>query len=89
MSIEILRSFFLWCTIINYGILLLWFFVFTLAYDWLFGFHSRWFPLSVQWFDAIHYAAMAAYKLGTILFSFVPFLALCIVSRRRSNCQKT
>jgi hypothetical protein len=39
----------------------------------------------VQWFDAIHYAAMAAYKLATILFSFVPFLALCIVSRRRSR----
>jgi hypothetical protein len=85
MGIEILRRSFLWCTIINYGILLVWFFVFVGAHEWLFGLHSRWFSLSVQWFDAIHYAAMAAYKLGTLLFGFVPFLALCIISRRRSR----
>ena len=35
MSLEVLRNFLLWCTVINYGVLLLWFLVFTLARDWL------------------------------------------------------
>jgi len=33
MSIEVTRSFLLWCTVINYAILLAWFLVFTLASD--------------------------------------------------------
>ena len=31
MNIEFTRSFLLWCTVINYGILLLWFLVFAIA----------------------------------------------------------
>ena len=37
MSIELARNFLLWCTVINYGILLVWFLVFTLAHDWMRG----------------------------------------------------
>jgi hypothetical protein len=43
MSIELTRSFLLWCTVINYGILLVWFLLFTLAHDWMRRFHGRWF----------------------------------------------
>jgi hypothetical protein len=48
MSIELARSFLLWCAVINYAILLLWFVVFTLAHDWMRHFHGRWFrcPMS-------------------------------------------
>ena len=35
MNIEIVRRFFLWCTIINDGILLVWFLFFMLAHDWI------------------------------------------------------
>ena len=35
MNIEIARSFLLWCTVINYGILLVWFLVLTFAHDWM------------------------------------------------------
>jgi hypothetical protein len=38
--------------------------------------HTRWFKLSVETFDAIHYAGMATYKLGIILLNLVPLLAL-------------
>lgn len=80
MSLEIARSFFLWCAIINYGILLLWFLLFAFAHDWLERLHGRWFRLPREQFDALHYAAMAVFKLGLILFNLVPFLALCIVA---------
>jgi hypothetical protein len=55
MSIEVTRHFFLWCTIINYGILLVWFLVFAHGHDWIQRLHGRWFRLSSDQFDAIHF----------------------------------
>ena len=79
MSFEVLRHFFLWCTLINYAILLVWFLVFVLARDWMQRLHGRWFRWSGDQFDALHYAGMSVYKIGILLFNLVPFLALCIV----------
>jgi len=80
MSIEMLRSVLGWCAVINYGVLLLWFLFFMSAHDWMHRFHSRWFRLPVEQFDTIHYAAMAIYKVGIILFNLVPYVALLIVA---------
>jgi hypothetical protein len=80
MSIEATRNFLLWCTIINYGILMVWFLVFALAHNWLQSIHGRWFCLSREQFDTLHYAGIALYKLGILLFSLVPLIALWIVS---------
>lgn len=79
MNLETAREFLLWCTVINYAVLLVWFAVFTLAHDWLHRLHGRWFPLPAERFDAIHYAAMALYKLAIFLFNLVPWVALLIV----------
>lgn len=75
------RDFLLWSTIVNYLVLLLWFGVFVLARGWMYRLHSRWFRLSEERFDTIHYAGMAAYKIGILLFNLVPFLALVILGR--------
>lgn len=80
MTIDILRELLLWSTVINYGLLLWWFLAFLLAHDWMYRFHGRWFRLSVERFDAIHYAGMAAYKIGIFLLNLVPYLALRIVA---------
>lgn len=80
VNTEILRSFFLWCALLNYALLLWWFLVFRFAHDQLYRFHGRWFRLSVEQFDAIHYAGMAAYKIGIFLFALAPWLALLIIS---------
>ena len=80
MSIEVMRNFLLWCTVINYGILVVWFLFFAFAHDWIQRIHGRWFRLSSDQFDAVHYAAMAIFKIGIFLFNLVPFVVLCIVS---------
>ena len=72
MSIEVARNFLLWCTVINYGILLVWFLFFALAHDWIQGIHGKWFHLSKDQFDAIHYAGMAIFKIGIILLTWSP-----------------
>ncbi|HEY7320231.1 MAG TPA: hypothetical protein VIE89_21890 [Candidatus Binatia bacterium] len=78
MSIETARSAFLWCAIINYGILLIWFLCFIFAHDWMYSFHGRWFHLSVAQFDMLHYGGMSVYKIGIILLNLVPYIALRI-----------
>ena len=79
MTVEIIRDLLAWCAVINYALLLLWFLVFSLAHDWLYRVHGKWFTVSVENFDAIHYAGMAFFKLCIFLFSLTPYLALRIV----------
>jgi hypothetical protein len=79
MSIETARSFFLWCGIFNYGLLLLWFLLFTLAHDGLIRQWSRWFRSSDVPFDAMNFAGMMLYKLGILLFNLVPWVVLSIL----------
>jgi len=80
MIIETAKDVLLWSSIINYGILLLWGGVFIFAHDWLYNLHSRWFNLSPERFDTIHYGLMAAYKLTIFAFYLVPFIALVIAT---------
>jgi hypothetical protein len=81
MSRAIVRKTLLWCTVINYSVLLVWWLFFLCAHEWMYGLHSRWFHLPVEQFDALHYAGMALYKVGILLFNLVPYIALRIVGR--------
>ena len=76
MTMDMLRSFLLWCTVINYGILLAWFSVFVLAHNPIVRLHGKWFRLSPEQFDALHYAGMAVYKIAILVFNLVPYVVL-------------
>jgi len=78
MTTETLRSVLLWCAVINYGVLFLWFLFFIFAHDGLHRLHGSWFRLTVEQFDVLHYGGMAAYKIGILLFNLVPYIALRI-----------
>ena len=71
-----LFRFLLFSTLVNYAILIAWFLAFVFARDWMRRLHGRWFKLPDATFDAIHYAGMAAYKIGILLFNLTPLLAL-------------
>lgn len=79
-----LNDFLMWCVILNYLVLALWFAAFSLAHDWMLKLHGRWFRLTTAQFDAIHYGGMAVYKVGILLFNLIPLLALIIVARHTS-----
>lgn len=80
MTIPDLKEILLWSAGINYAILLAWFGVFVYAHGWMYRLHTRWFKLSVETFDALHYAAMAVYKIGVLLLNVVPLAALYLSS---------
>jgi hypothetical protein len=56
-----------------------WFLAFLGARDALYRLHARWFRLSPEQFDALHYAGMAGYKLCIFLFHLMPCIALHVV----------
>ncbi len=69
-----------WCTVINLAILLFWFLAFSRAHDMLYRMHGKWFKVSRETFDAIHYACMAFYKICIIVFNLVPLISLRIAA---------
>ena len=79
MTVEQISDVLAWCAVINVGLLLWWFLMFALAHDFVYRLHGKWFKLTVERFDAIHYAGMAFFKIGIFLLNIVPYLALRIV----------
>lgn len=75
-----LREFFGWCALINSGLLIWWLGFFWLAHDWMYRFHGRLFRVSVEQFDAIHYAGMAAFKTAIFVLNLTPYLVLSMMA---------
>ena len=74
-----------WCTVINFGFMMLWFLVFLVAHDFAYQIHSSMFPgLSQVRFVELHYQLIGFFKLSVILLNLVPYIALRIISGRSS-----
>ena len=80
MTIEMLSEALLWSSLINIGLLLWWVGFFIFGRGFIYRMHSRWFKLSEEKFDAIHYSGMTFYKICIFIFNIVPWLALSIIS---------
>lgn len=80
LDLEALRRILIWSLVANYAILLIWFSVLAWAHDWIYRLHTRWFRLSRQTFDALHYGGMAAYKIGVLLFNLAPLVGVLAVT---------
>jgi len=79
LTLETVRAAFGWATVMNWAIFFFWFAIYANAKEWIQKYHGKWFELTPQQFDQIHYAGMAMFKLGILLFNLVPSLALRIV----------
>ncbi len=76
MDAELTRTVLGWCALVNIGLLLAWFLIFTLAHDAVYKLHSRWFSLSQEAFDRSHYVMMGVYKLIIVAFYVIPYLVM-------------
>lgn len=79
MELSEIRAFFAWCSVINIALLLWWVLFLLFAHDFVYRMHTRWFKISVEKFDAIHYSGMALFKVGVFMFNLVPYFALRII----------
>ena len=79
MDIQTLTSFFMWCTIINFGVLILSFVMMITIADLAYRIHSKWFPMPRQTFTVAIYSFLGIYKIAWFVFNVVPWVALLIV----------
>ena len=79
MTIQMLTNFFMWCTILNMGLLLLSFLILAFAGDFVYKMHSRWFPMPRETFNVVLYSFIGIYKLMVFVFNIIPWIALMIV----------
>ncbi len=81
MNIEMLKQFFMWCTILNVAFLVLSFLVVAFGFgrDFVYRMHSQWFPMPRETLNAALYLLIGVYKVFVIVFNIVPWLALTII----------
>jgi len=79
MDIPTLTAFFMWCSIINGGILLLWIGCCMFAPDLVFRTQRRWFRIPRESFDLVLYAFIGLFKVFFLVFNLVPYLALLLI----------
>jgi len=80
MNIEILQNFFMWGTILNFGVLLFSFTVYTCGRKRLQRIHAKFHGLTPEQVGPIIYRTFALYKSLTAIFFLVPWIALRIIS---------
>ena len=79
MDIQTVREFFMWCTIINGGLLIVSFLMCASAGGLIYQMHSKCFPMSREAFNVAIYSFLGVYKMLFLALNLVPYLALVIV----------
>ena len=79
MDLHAVRSFFMWCTIMNGGLLILSSLVLLCGGDRVYRIHRRWFPLGREAFSVARYCFVGFMKVLFLMFNLVPYLALVLI----------
>ena len=72
-------SSFMWCAILNGGLLIFSFVICAFAGDWVYRRHSRFFPISRDAFNVVIYSFIGAMKIFVFMLNLVPYIALSIM----------
>ena len=79
MDIQTLTTFFMWCTIMNGALLVLWTTMLIVAPDLVYRTQSKWFPIPRETFDVVIYSFLGFFKIVFLVFNVVPYVALLTV----------
>ncbi len=79
MNVDLLVKMLGWASIINFSLLFLWFIIFMFAKDWIYKIYRKWFPISEEKMDIIHFCLMGVFELVTFAFFLAPYIALRII----------
>ena len=79
MDIQTLTKFFMWCTIMNGALLVLWTIMLILAPALVYRIHSKLFPIPRETFNVAIYSFLGLFKIFILVFNVVPYVALLIV----------
>jgi len=80
IEIDVLISFFGWCTVINSGLLLFSAAVLIIMKEHVVIIHGKLFGLNSVSLPGLYFHYLGYYKIAIIIFNFVPYLALKIMN---------
>ncbi len=80
ISADVLREFLGWCTIINFGFLMLATITIGPMRGMIQGIHAKLFGLSEEDLHRAYFQYLAQYKIAIVIFNFVPWVALSMVA---------
>ena len=76
MNTEFLEQFFLYGTILNYGLILLTFFLYLVMKDFVYNLHGKMFGISKEFMQQTWYIYLAIHKLLTFVFWLIPYIVI-------------
>ena len=79
-SIETVRAFLAWCTVINFGLLIIATISLTLMRGFVTRIHASMFGLSEQQVSEQYFQYLAQFKIAVLIFNLAPYLALRIMA---------
>ena len=79
MTIDALRAFFGWCSVINVALLLFSFIMLTALRPLVYRVHGKMFNLSKETIDSSLYTWIGYYKIAIFMFNIAPYFALRII----------
>ena len=81
MDVQMLTTFFMWCTLLNVGLMIISFIMLVVAGDFVYKMHSKYFAMTRESFNASLYLIIGLYKIAVFVFNLIPWVALLIMSR--------
>ena len=81
MDIQILTAFFMWCTIINGGLLVLWIVFCAFTPNLVYRMQSIFFPLPRETYNVVIYSFLGLFKIVFLVFNVTPYVALLTHAR--------
>ena len=85
METQKLKSFLMWCTILNGGVLALAILGCILASDPGYTLQSHWFAVPRESVSIVTYGFLGVFKIFWLVFNVVPYVALHIITRRQHD----
>ena len=81
MNIQSFTNFFMWCTIINGGLLVFWILFYIAFPNLVYRVQSKFFPMPQETFNVVFYSFLGLFKVFFLFFNIVPYLALLILGQ--------
>jgi Family of unknown function (DUF6868) len=80
VSIEVLATFFGWCSVVNISLLLVAAVALILARDPISRIHAKLFGISQKDLSLVYFEYLGHYKVAILVFNLVPYLALRLMA---------
>jgi len=84
-TLEVASQVLIRCVVMGVVVLFFWWGALALMGDFVYGVHSKLFPMSREQFTVIHYAGMLTTKAAVSLLFLFPYIAIRLVIRKRTK----